>query len=92
MTGFPISGQQSDTALVIPQLDDHQSRPLMAKMARIFREIGAMSEVKRFHQNLSLPEDTRRLSQRAFRLYDEYLVYTIGKVQKKGWRVYCGPG
>ena len=46
MTGFPISGQQSDAALVIPQLDDHQSRPLMAKMARIFREIGAMSEVK----------------------------------------------
>ena len=92
MTGFPISGQQSDAALVIPQLDDHQSRPLMVKMARIFREIGAMSEVKRFRQHLSLPEDTRRLSQRAFRLYDEYLVYTIGKVQKKGWRVYCGPG
>ncbi|MEE9120225.1 MAG: YkgJ family cysteine cluster protein [Syntrophobacteria bacterium] len=92
MTGFPISGQQSDAALVIPQLDDHQSRPLMAKMARIFREIGAMSGVKRFRQSLSLPEDTRRFSQRAFRLYDEYLVYIIGKVQKKGWRVYCGPG
>ena len=92
MTGFPISGQQSDASIVIPQLDDRQSRPLMAKMARIFREIGAMSEVKRFRQNLSLPEDTRRLSQRAFRLYDDYLIYTIGKVQKKGWRVYCGPG
>jgi len=82
----------SDSSIVIPQLDDRQSRPLMAKMARIFREIGAMSEVKRFRQNLSLPKDTRRLSQRAFRLYDEYLVYIIGKMQKKGWRVYCGPG
>jgi Fe-S-cluster containining protein len=92
MAGFPVSGQQSDAALVIPQLDDRQTRPLMAKMARIFREIGAMSEVKRFRQHLSLPEDARRLSQRAFRLYDEYLIYTIGKVQKKGWRVYCGSG
>jgi len=82
----------SDSSIVIPQLDDRQSRPLMAKMARIFREIAAMSEVKRFRQNLSLPKDTRRLSQRAFRLYDEYLVYIIGKMQKKGWRVYCGPG
>jgi Fe-S-cluster containining protein len=92
MTGLPISGQQSDAALAIPQLDDHQSRPLMVKMARIFREIGAMSEVKRFRQHLGLPENARRLSQRAFRLYDEYLGYIIGKVHKKGWRVYCGPG
>jgi hypothetical protein len=59
MTGFPVSEQQPDAALVIPQLDDHQTRPLMAKMARIFREIGALSEVKRFRQHLSLPEDSR---------------------------------
>lgn len=91
MTGFPIFGQ-SDPAIVVPQLDDHQSRPLMAKMTRLIRQIGAIHEVKLFHQNLGLPREVMRLSQRALRLYDEYLHYSISKLQKKGWRLYCGPG
>ncbi|UCE81691.1 MAG: YkgJ family cysteine cluster protein [Deltaproteobacteria bacterium] len=81
-----------DISVIIPQLDDEQSRPLMAKMARIFRQIGAMGEMKRFSQNLRLPQEARRLSQRAYSLYDQYLAYVIGKLQKNGWRVYCDIG
>ncbi len=84
--------QFPDIDVVIPQLDDHQSRPLMAKMARICRQIGAMGELKRFSQNLSLPLEAQRLSQRALHLYDQYLAYVIGKLQKKGWKVYCKSG
>ncbi len=84
--------QLSESSIVIPQLDDRQSRPLMAKMGRLFRQIGALNEVRLFRQNLGLPKEAIRLSQRAFRLYDDYLNYSIGKLQKKGWRVYCGPG
>ncbi len=84
--------QVSEFSIVIPQLDDHQSRPLMAKMARLFRQIGALNKVRLFRQNLGLPREAIRLSQRAFRLYDEYLNYSTGKLQKKGWRVYCGLG
>jgi Fe-S-cluster containining protein len=84
--------QFPDIAVLIPQLDDEQSRPLMAKMARIFRQIAAMKEIKRFSQHLSLPLEARRLSQRAFKLYGQYLAYVIGKLRKKGWRVYCEPG
>ena len=84
--------QVFESSIIIPQLDDRQSRPLMAKMARLFRQIGALSEVKLFSQKLGLPREAIRLSQRAFRLYDEYLHYSIGKLQKKGWRVYCGLG
>jgi Fe-S-cluster containining protein len=64
----------------------------MAKMARLFRQIGVIKEVKRFRQDLSLPREALRLSQRAYRLYDEYLVYALKKLQKKGWQVYCAPG
>ena len=81
-----------DSSIIIPQLDDHQSRPLMKKMARLFRQIGALKEVERFRQNLSLPYEAQRFSQQAYRLYDEYLVYALRKLQKKGWQVYCAPG
>jgi Fe-S-cluster containining protein len=84
--------QLSDSSIVIPQLDDRQSRPLMVKMARLFRQIGAIHAVKLFRQNLGLPREAMRLSQRGFRLYDEYLNYGIGKLQKMGWRLYCGYG
>ena len=92
MTDFSADKHLSDPSIIIPQLDDHQSRPLMEKMARLFRQIGAMVEVRRFSRNLSLPQEALRLSQRAFRLYDEYLVYTLRKIQKKGWQLYCTPG
>ena len=82
----------AESSIVIPQLADQQSRPLMAKMARLFRQIGALNEVRLFRQNLGLPKEAIRLSQRAFRLYDDYLNYSTGKLQKKGWRVYCGRG
>ena len=84
--------QLSESSIIIPQLDDKQSKPLMAKMARLFRQIGALNEIRLFHQNFGLPTEAIRLSQRAFRLYDEYLHYSIGKLQKKGWRLYCGLG
>jgi len=64
----------------------------MAKMARLFRQIGGLKEVERFRQNLSLSHEALRLSQRAYRLYDEYLAYALRKLQKKGWQVYCAPG
>jgi len=64
----------------------------MAKMVRLFRQIGALNEVERFRQNLSLPHEAARLSQRAYRLYDEYLAYALKKLHKKGWQVYCAPG
>jgi hypothetical protein len=81
-----------DPSITIPQLDDHQSRPLMAKMARLLRQIGALKETERFRQNLRLPQEALRLNQRAFRLYDEYLVYALKELGKKGWQVYCAPG
>lgn len=81
-----------DLSIVIPQLDDHQSRPLMAKMARLFRQIGGLKEVERFRQDLTLPHEALRLSRRAYRLYDEYLNYGLRKLEKKGWQVYCAPG
>lgn len=92
MTDLFPDKQPSDPSIIIPQLDDHQSRPLMAKMARLFRQIGALNEVERFRQNLSLPHEAARLSQRAYRLYDEYLAYALKKLHKKGWQVYCAPG
>jgi Fe-S-cluster containining protein len=64
----------------------------MAKMARLFRQIAAITEVKRFSQNLILPQEAKRLSRRAFQLYDQYLTYTIGKLQKQGWQMYCTRG
>lgn len=82
----------TESTIIIPQLDDHHSRPLMAKMARLLRQIGAIVEAKRFRQNLSLPREAQRLSQRAFRLYDEYLIYCLGKLQKQGWQLYCASG
>lgn len=92
MTDLSTDKQPSDTSIIIPQLDDHQSRPLMAKMARLVREIGALKETERFRQNLKLPREALRLSQRALRLYDAYLVYVLNKVREKGWQVYCAPG
>jgi Fe-S-cluster containining protein len=64
----------------------------MEKMERVYRQIGSMSEIKRFNHNLSLSLQARRLSQLAFNLYDQYLSYITGKLQKKGWKVYCRPG
>ena len=92
MTDSSAGKQPSDPSIIIPQFDDHQSRPLMAKMARLLREIGALKETERFRQNLRLPQEVLRLSQRALRLYDEYLVYALKKLGKKGWQVYCAPG
>jgi Fe-S-cluster containining protein len=89
---LPMIIPSPDPSIIIPQLDDHQSRPLMEKMARLFRQIGALKEVERFRQDLSLPYEAQRLSQRAYRLYDEYLVYALRKLQKKGWQIYCAPG
>jgi Fe-S-cluster containining protein len=92
VTNSSKSKQPPDHSIVIPKLDDDQSRPLMEKMARLFRQIGAMHEVPLFSRNLGLPREAIRLSQHAFRLYDEYLNYSVGKLRKKGWRVYCGLG
>jgi Fe-S-cluster containining protein len=78
--------------IFIPQLDDHHSRPLMAKMVRLLRQIGALKETERFRQNLRLSQEALRLSQRALRLYDEYLGYALKELGKKGWQVYCAPG
>ncbi len=64
----------------------------MAKMARIYLQIGTMSAIKRFSQGFRLPVESRRLSQQALHLYDHYLAYVIGKLQKKGWKVYCKSG
>jgi len=85
-------GLSFEPAIRIPQLDDHHSRPLMAKIIGIFRQIGGTKGMRRFSQNLSLPREAQRLSQKAFRLYDEYLLYALRMLQKKGWRVYCSSG
>jgi Fe-S-cluster containining protein len=81
-----------DTAVVIPQLDDNQSRPLMAKMARILKQINAMGEMRKFRSQLKLPAMARRLSKQGLVLYDNYLAYTIRQLEKKGWQAYCGSG
>ena len=81
-----------DLSIIIPQLDDHQSRPLMAKMARLLRQIGGLKETERFRQHQSLPKEALRLSHRALRLYDAYLVYALKKLRAKGWQVYCSRG
>ena len=92
MTVFSMSKQPLDASIIIQHLDDHQTRPLMAKMARIYRQIGAMSAIERFSQGFRLPVGARRLSQQALQLYNHYLAYVIGKLQKKGWKVYCKSG
>ena len=84
--------QSQDIDIVIPQLDNQQSRPLMEKMARLYRQISAMWEMKRFKQDLTLPQEAQRLTLRAFHLYDQYLAYITGKLRKQGWKVYCKPG
>jgi Fe-S-cluster containining protein len=78
--------------IVIPQLDDYHSKPLMGKVVGLFRQIGSARGVKRFRQNLNLPKEAQQLSRKAFRLYDEYLLYVLRGLQKKGWRVYCVSG
>ena len=87
-----MSRPSSDPSIIIPQLDDRQSRPLMAKMLRLLREIGALKETERFRQDLRLSQEALRLSKRAFRLYDEYLGYALKELGKKGWQAYCAPG
>ena len=82
----------SDLFITIPQLDDHQSRPLMAKMVRLLRQIGALKETERFRQDLRLSQEALALSKRALRLYDEYLSYALKELGKKGWQVYCSSG
>ena len=84
-----MTGHLTEPTVVIPQLDDKYTRPLMAKMARLFREIGVMSEMRRFRSDLRLPAQARRLSRQAFRLYDQYLNYTTSQLQKQGWLMYC---
>jgi Fe-S-cluster containining protein len=92
MKDCPSHKQHPVPAIVIPQLDDYHSKPLMAKVVGLFRQIGCARGVKRFRQNLSLPKEAQQLSQKAFRLYDEYLVYVLRGLQKRGWRVYCASG
>ena len=92
MTDFSADKQSSDPSITIPQLDDHQSRPLMAKMVRLLRQIGGLMETERFRQNLRLSQELLGLSQRVLRLYDEYLGYALKELGKKGWQVYCAPG
>ena len=89
---MPMARPSTDLSSIFPQLDDHQSRPLMAKMVRLLRQIVALKETERFRQDLRLPQETLRLSQRALRLYDEYLVYALKKLREKGWQVYCTAG
>ena len=84
--------KSSDIAVVIPQLDDHQSKPLMAKMARILNKINAMEELRRFQSHRKIPGMAQRLSHQALVLYDNYLAYTIGQLKKKGWKPYCSAG
>ena len=84
--------QFTDTTVSFPHLDDQVTRPLMAKMTRMFRHIGTMREVQRFRQDGCLPLRAGRLSLQAFRLYDQYLSYTTGQLQKKGWKMYCARG
>ncbi|UCG14569.1 MAG: YkgJ family cysteine cluster protein [Deltaproteobacteria bacterium] len=92
MNGTSTPGKPTDVSVFIPHLDDPQSRPLMVKMARIFLQIGAMGEMEKFGREMRLPTLAKRLSKQAFRLYDQYLIYTTGRLQKKGWQVYCSPG
>ena len=92
MTDLSADKHPSDPSITIPQLDDHQSRPLMAKMVRLLRELGGLKEIDRFRQNLRLPQEALRLSRRVFQLYDEYLGYVLKKLRGKGWQVYCVPG
>jgi hypothetical protein len=89
---LPMTRSSPAPRIFIPQLDDHHSRPLMAKMVRLLRQIGALKETERFRQNLRLSQEALRLSQRALRLYDEYLGYALKELGKKGWQVYCAPG
>ena len=92
MTDFSADKEPSDFSITIPQLDDHQSRPLMAKMVSLLRQIGGLKETERFRQNLRLSQEALGLSQRVLRLYDEYLGYALKELGKKGWQVYCAPG
>lgn len=64
----------------------------MAKIARMFLHIGTMVEVERFRETFCLPLEARELSRRALLLYDYYLEAAVGKLQRKGWRMYCSPG
>ncbi|HYA03353.1 MAG TPA: YkgJ family cysteine cluster protein [Syntrophobacteria bacterium] len=79
-------------AVVVSHLDDPLTRPLMANVARLFREIAMVPEVRRFRRQLSLPERVRRLHQRALRLYDQYLAYAVARLQKEGWNLSCARG
>jgi Fe-S-cluster containining protein len=98
----PVRGEAMENALasegrvgvavVVSHLDDPHTRPLMANVARLFREIAVMPEGRRFHRDLSLPEKARRLHRRALRLYDQYLAYAVGRLQKEGWKLSCTRG
>jgi Fe-S-cluster containining protein len=92
MENAPRSEPTFTSAVVISHLDDPQIRPLMANAARLFREIAIVPEVRRFCRNLSLPEKVRRLHRRALRLYDQYLVYAVARLQEEGWKLACTRG
>ena len=76
-------------SIVVPHLDDPQARPLMAKLAGIFRQIAAMREVRRFRLDLSLSKRAGRLHRKALQLYDQYLTYVVSRLQKEGWNLSC---
>jgi Fe-S-cluster containining protein len=86
------TGHSLGVSIVVPHLDDPQSRPLMAKLAGIFRQIAAMREVRRFRLDLSLPKKAELLHRKALRLYDQYLTYTVTQLQKEGWTLSCAQG
>jgi Fe-S-cluster containining protein len=64
----------------------------MANVARLFREIAVMPEVRRFRRNLLLPEKARRLYRQALQLYDQYLAYAVARLRKEGWNLSCARG
>lgn len=64
----------------------------MANVARLFREISVMPEMRRFHRDLSLPEKAGRLHRRALRLYDQYLAYAAARLRQEGWNLSCARG
>jgi Fe-S-cluster containining protein len=87
-----MAEQRTDAGVSLPQVDDLQSRQLMAKMARLLRRIGSTVDGERFRRRRQLPLEARRLGRKTFELYDHYLTYTVGRLRKKGWKPHCCRG